>query len=232
MLDAVDGKLDHPIVIERDDGFVDAHSAAVYLTPFNEWQPGLRKAMRHVRGKILDIGAGAGRISLYLQDRGFDVTAMDNSPQAIEACRRRGVRQTAVTDVAHVAELGEFDTILLLGGNLSLLGSPSRARRLLRVFLKASTPRGRIIAQGLDPYVSADPVHRDYHAENRKAGRLGGQVRVRIRYRTARSNWLRLMWLSREELEHILNGTSWNVSRYIDDGGMYVAIIDRKDSNP
>lgn len=150
MLDAVDGKLDHPIVIERDDGFVDAHSAAVYLTPFNEWQPGLRKAMRHVRGKILDIGAGAGRISLYLQDRGFDVTAMDNSPQAIEACRRRGVRQTAVTDVAHVAELGEFDTILLLGGNLSLLGSPSRARRLLRVFLKASTPRGRIIAQGLD----------------------------------------------------------------------------------
>lgn len=40
------------------------------------------------------------------------------------------------------------------------------------------------------------------------------------------------MWLSREELEHILNGTSWSVSRYIDDGGMYVAIIDRKDSNP
>jgi SAM-dependent methyltransferase len=42
------------------------------------------------QGPVLDLGAGAGRASLYLQERGLAVTAVDASPGAVEVCRRRG----------------------------------------------------------------------------------------------------------------------------------------------
>ena len=42
------------------------------------------------QGPVLDLGAGAGRASLYLQDRGLAVTAIDASPGAVQVCRRRG----------------------------------------------------------------------------------------------------------------------------------------------
>lgn len=43
MLAAAKGDFHHPVVIERDDGFVDAHSAAVYVSNPKEWQSSLNK---------------------------------------------------------------------------------------------------------------------------------------------------------------------------------------------
>src|SRR5690606_28867282 len=46
-----------------------------------------RKALELCKGTVLDIGCGAGSHSLYLQGKGFSVTALDQSPAAIETCR-------------------------------------------------------------------------------------------------------------------------------------------------
>src|SRR5690554_7956657 len=43
-------------------------------------------------GKVLDIGAGVGSHSLYLQDAGFDVTALELSASACEIMKKRGVK--------------------------------------------------------------------------------------------------------------------------------------------
>ena len=40
------------------------------------------------RGRVLDIGCGVGRHTIYLASRGFEVTATDNAPAAVSACRR------------------------------------------------------------------------------------------------------------------------------------------------
>jgi ubiquinone/menaquinone biosynthesis C-methylase UbiE len=40
-----------------------------YLAPFRNWWPQERRAMRFVRGRVLDLGCGAGRVSLGLQPR-------------------------------------------------------------------------------------------------------------------------------------------------------------------
>jgi 2-polyprenyl-3-methyl-5-hydroxy-6-metoxy-1,4-benzoquinol methylase len=62
----------------------------------------------------LDIGAGAGSHSLYLQnERNLDVTALDISPKSIEVCKLRGI-QKAVAENMLQFEGETFDTILLL----------------------------------------------------------------------------------------------------------------------
>lgn len=72
-----------------------------------------QKALDLSRGKVLDIGAGAGSHSLYLQEKGLDVTALDISPKSIEVCKARGIRKAVCGNMLQFAEQG-FDTVLLL----------------------------------------------------------------------------------------------------------------------
>ena len=71
-----------------------------------------QKALQLSKGLTLDVGCGSGSHSLYLQDQGLNVKAIDISKGAVEVSHARGVKQ-----VAHLALLDEtetFDTILLL----------------------------------------------------------------------------------------------------------------------
>lgn len=110
-------------VIERDDGFIDASAFfQMYFREYKDWSDCQKKAMRYVKGRILDIGCGAGRHSLYIQEKGFDVLATDISPLAIKVCRMRGIKKTKALPITQVtSSLGTFGTILLLGGNFGLI---------------------------------------------------------------------------------------------------------------
>jgi SAM-dependent methyltransferase len=78
-------------VVERDDGCVFTAEPDYYLAPFRSWWSQERRAMRFVRGRVLDLGCGAGRVGLHLQSRGHEVVGIDVSPLAVEIARRRGL---------------------------------------------------------------------------------------------------------------------------------------------
>ena len=103
-------------IVEREDGFIDASKfgTALYLAPFRRWPAHHRAGMRFARGRVLDVGSGAGRVAMHLQGRGQEVVAIDNSPGAVEVCRRRGVRDARLLSIDDVDEsLGIFDTIVM-----------------------------------------------------------------------------------------------------------------------
>ena len=71
------------------DSLIDlTEGPAAYFAEFKDWPKIQKQAIKFAKGKVLDIGAGAGRVSLYLQKQGFDVTAIDNSPLAIKVCKK------------------------------------------------------------------------------------------------------------------------------------------------
>jgi 2-polyprenyl-3-methyl-5-hydroxy-6-metoxy-1,4-benzoquinol methylase len=68
-------------IVERDDGWLDvSRGAPAYFAPFAKWPTCERQAMSQVRGRVLDVGCGAGRVALHLQARGHEVVAIDLSP--------------------------------------------------------------------------------------------------------------------------------------------------------
>jgi SAM-dependent methyltransferase len=216
-------------IVERDDGFTMAFDASYFVAPFSAWDdPVEKRAMRFVRGRVLDVGCGGGRVGLHLQHRGLEVVGIDSSRGAIEACRRRGVRDARVMRLEDVdASLGRFDTFVFLGQNLGLLGSWARGRRLLRRFAAVSSERGRIVGESFDPHADDDPVHRRYRERNVRRGRMPGQIRGRIRYRDLTTPWLDWLQLSRDELDELVTGTGWSLTRTVGDGPSYVAILER-----
>jgi SAM-dependent methyltransferase len=218
-------------IVERDDGFVMSFDASYLLAPFKKWNDAdERRAMRFVRGRVLDIGCGGGRVCLHLQQRGLEVVGIDSSPGAVAVCKRRGVRDARVLAIDAIdASLGLFDTVVMLGQNFGMLGSRTRARRLLDLFARVTTTRGRIIAETFDPHALDDPVQRKYLESNRRRGRMPGQLRVRVRYRNLTTRWMDWLQVSSEELASLIEGSPWRLERTLGSGPSYVAILEKAD---
>ncbi|NPD88203.1 MAG: methyltransferase domain-containing protein [Asgard group archaeon] len=219
-------------IIERDDGYIDSFPGTkAYFSEFEKWKDSEKEAMYYVQGKVLDIGCGAGRHSLYLQTRDFDVVAIDSSPLAIEVSKLRGVKKAEVKSLHEIdSTFGVFDTILMLGNNFALMGNPKNASRLLKIFHKITSENGFIIAECADPYSTDNKDHTDYHEKNRKRGRLGGQLSIRVRHRKFISNWFDFLLLSKEEVQEIMKDTGWKIEQFIegDGSGKYIAIMKKK----
>jgi SAM-dependent methyltransferase len=220
-------------IVERDDGFITASrfGPKAYLAPFRRWPARQRKALRLARGRVLDVGTGAGRVALHLQERGHEVVAIDSSPGAVEAAKRRGVRDARQLRVEEVEpSLGSFDTVVMYGNNLGLLSSRDRGARLLRRLARVSDRGARIIGETIDPYTTADPLHLAYHERNGARGRMGGQIRIRVRYRELATPWFDYLFLSVAELKELVDGTGWLVADTVrdDEPPFYIAVLERR----
>jgi SAM-dependent methyltransferase len=222
-LDAVAGR-PRPILVERDDGFISIDSIGYLggLDARDEW------ALARLAGRVVDVGAGAGRAALELQRRGQQVTALDTSPGAIEACRKRGVRGVYLGDPGRAAKdglAGSFDSALLLGNNIGLLGSPVAAGPFLRDVGALLGPGGVIVGTSSDPYQTDERLHLDYHDLNRQRGRLPGHLTLRVRYERLASDWFDWLIPSPGELEDLARPVGWQISDLRRGPGAHYAVV-------
>jgi len=221
-------------IVERDDGLIDPSETypKYYLSEYKDWSLRERQAARYVKGRVLDIGCGGGRWSLYLQKKGHDVLAVDISPLAVKVCKLRGLRNARVKSITEVdSRLGRFDTILMIGNNFGLFGGPNRARQMLKRFYNMTSSDACIIAESLDIYKPPiDPIHRQYHMRNRRLGRMPGQVHMRIRYRTYATPWFDYLLVSPPEMKRVLRGTGWKIRKIIESKASpaYIGIIEKE----
>lgn len=227
MLDYLEGKRAFEVV-ERDDGYCDVSGGPeIYFLPYEKWNENEKKAMEYVNGRVLDIGCGAGKHSLHLQEKGFKVTGIDISPSAVEVCRRRGLKDVRGISIDEISgDLGQIDTIIMMGNNFGLFENLTKAKKLLRKFHGLTSEDAQIIAETRDPYDTDIPEHMKYHKWNRKRGRMGGQLRLRIIYKKYRTPWFDYLLVSKKELEDILRDTGWTLHKTLD-GEMetYIAIM-------
>lgn len=219
-------------IIEREDGYIDLGSdAGMYFRVYADWSEPERKVIDQVTGRVLDVGCGAGRHALHLQQQGIDVTAIDNSPGAVRVCELRGVKKVLVRAIGEVDGFDDnsFDTIIMMGNNLGVLESRENAGAILSMFSRITSPNARIIAGTRDPYRTDDIDHLQYHKSNQTRGRMAGQIRMRVRYRKMVGEWFDYLFVSPAELQEILVDTDWQIAELIDDGGAnYFAILNKR----
>ena len=107
-----------------------------------------QKALKMARGKILDVGAGSGCHSLWLQDKGFDVTAIDISPYSIETMRERGVVNVREQDFFTLEE--KYDTILMLMNGIGIVGTLDKLHDFFKHIDKILADDGQLLCDSSD----------------------------------------------------------------------------------
>ena len=220
-------------VVERSDGYVnvDAGFKEAFAT-YKDWDRHDKDAIKHANGRVLDIGCGAGRVGRYMQEKGQPYFGIDNSPLSIRVCKQRGVKDVKIMPIEGIGSFkeGTFGSVVMLGNNFGLFGSLEKARRLLKQMYRITTATGLIVTETRDPYITDNPVHFRYHKENIKKGRMGGQLKLRIRFMQYSTDWFDYLYVSRDEMRELLEGTGWRVkkfflSRNYRTDGEYAAVI-------
>lgn len=146
------------LVTETNISEADEMSVGYLFRNFNEMPKLERKALQLCKGKILDVGCGAGSHALYLQEKGFDVTAIDISANAIKTCDLRGLKKARVQNILEVStdpsesELAKqkFDTILLLMNGTGIFGTLAETSKYIQKLKSLLNPNGQILLDSSD----------------------------------------------------------------------------------
>ncbi len=120
-----------------------------FFRGYKEMPPWERLVLEKCRGKILDVGAGAGSHALALQEMGHTVVAIDVSPGATEVMQARGVKQAFCADFWQFDQRG-FDTILFLMNGIGIAGSLDNLPLLLSHATNLLSPKGTLYVESTD----------------------------------------------------------------------------------
>jgi len=140
---------DTPIQVEMDIAEEDTLAPSYFFRDFEQCPELEQTALKLAHGKVLDVGAGAGSHSLYLQNQGLDVTALDISPHSVEVMEKRGLAKVRLANFYDLPQ-ERFDTLLLLMNGIGLVQTLDGFEAF---FLKARTllaPKGQILLDSSD----------------------------------------------------------------------------------
>lgn len=216
---------------ERSDGFVNVGPGGnYYVADYSEWLPHEQQAIATIKGRVLDVGCGAGRHAVYLQSNGLAVVGIDESSIAIDVAKSRGLHDARVNRIDQLTEAdGPFDAILLLGNNLGILRDAGTAQSILKKLHTISSPGAIILGESVNIATTTTQSHLDYQRGNIAQGRMPGQIKMRIRCRDLATDWFDYLLLSPSELEPIAAAAGWALEEIFDGGYRYIAKLRRCD---
>ncbi|HMC00533.1 MAG TPA: class I SAM-dependent methyltransferase [Flavobacteriaceae bacterium] len=107
-----------------------------------------QEALQLSKGKVLDVGCGAGNHSLHLMKKGLEVKSIDISKGAIEVCKKRRLKNVHVLDIIHETET--FDTILMLMNGSGFFKSLKETPKVLQHLKSLLNPNGQILIDSSD----------------------------------------------------------------------------------
>ncbi len=176
-----------------------------------------QKALQLCKGKVLDIGSGAGSHSLWLQENNLDVTGIDISEGAVTLSRKRGVINSIHGSI--LEHFQTYDTLLLLMNGTGIFERVNKVDTYLKHLKSLLYPEGQILIDGSDiAYMFEDEdggfwldTHRDYY----------GEVTYELSYKGSRSpsfDWLyldynKLLWYAEKNglrCEKIVEGDHYD----------------------
>jgi len=192
LLDYFKGNSDASIKIIREDGFESDLPASVFFPDDESSSPAYKLALSKCKGKILDVGAGAGRHSLPLQEMGFEVFALEINSEAVEVLKARKVRNVIHSDILDCPESG-FDTILMMGHGLGICQDLTGLTNMLSHLKTLLVPEGMVVCDSLDVKVTEDPANLEYQSLIEIQERYRGETRFQVECQGQRGSMVK--WL-------------------------------------
>lgn len=161
-----------------------------------------RLALKHCKGKILDVGAGVGSHALLLQSRNMEVTALEISSEACKIMKERGVKNVVHEDFFSYRK-GGFDTILLLMNGIGLCSQLSNLDVFLKHARELLQPEGCLIfdSSDLSYLYQTQPYPKDHYY---------GEIGYQYQYKNEFGDWFKWLYVDQYTLREIAEQEGWN----------------------
>ncbi len=179
-------------------------------------------ALDRCRGRVLDVGAGAGRHALALQARGHEVVAIDVSPICTSLCAERGVRDARVFDIMGLQtgnSLGRFDSIFFGMQTIGVAGGLKPLEELLRRLKNCLVPGGELI-------VDSSELREPWEGDRGDRSPTRGEIVLSTRYRGLRGQPFPWLYLAEEDLARSVRNAGYEMEVLARvEGGEYLACL-------
>ena len=193
---------------------------------FEEMNKIEKKALKLSRGKVLDIGAGAGSHSLYLQnERNLDITALDISPKAIQVCQLRGIQKAVAQNMLEFS--GEtYDTILLLMNGTGIFQSLKVIDVYLKKLHSLLNKNGQILIDSTDILYMFD--------QDEDGGVLipangyYGELDYIVHYKGESEDPIKWLYLDFNTLKNAAENNGFTIEKVLQDEDCYLAKLTKK----
>jgi len=185
-----------------------------------------QKALQLSKGKILDIGAGAGSHSLYLQnERNLDVIALDISPKSIEVCKLRGIHKAVAENMLQF-EGEAFDTILLLMNGTGIFQSLNVIDVYLKKLYSLLNDKGQILIDSTDILYMFD---RDEDGGVYiPAEGYYGELDYIVHYKGESEDPIKWLYLDFNTLKNAAENNGFKIEKVLQDKDAYLAKLMKK----
>lgn len=198
----------------REDGIEDEYPvSALFRSSLDSEIERIAIAM--CQGRTLDVGAGAGRHTLLLQERGINVDAIDVSEDAVEIMRQRGVKNVRCIDVFDLHGM-PYDTVLMLEHGLGIARDLEGLERFLSQITSLVAKDGAILADSLDVTRTKNPLNLAYQASLKTRGKYHGEMTFRLKYGDMIGLPFEWLHVDFDTLSVVASRTGWKAQRLVE----------------
>lgn len=175
-----------------------------------------RMALDACKGKVLDIGAGAGCHSIILQNRKFDITALEKSKDAVKVMKKMGIRKIINSDIFELN--GEkYDTLLLLMNGIGVTATLPGFDKFLEHAKSLLNEKGQIIFDSCDiKNIYTDSQNEELFPKKQ----YYGEVRYKIKYKNIESDEFSWLFIDYN-----------TVKKHASDAGFFSSLLGKDDDN-
>ena len=152
-------------------------------------------ALKHCRGKVLDIGAAAGAHSLLLQEKSLEVHALDVSPLLAKTMKKRGVKHILEKDIYALRD-GKYQTLLLLMNGIGICETIEGLKKILAHFKTLLSKGGQVL------FDSSDVAYL-YKNTPKPTEKYYGEIEYRYSYKNQKDDWFSWLYVDFETLKNI-----------------------------
>ncbi|MCF8415063.1 MAG: class I SAM-dependent methyltransferase [Crocinitomicaceae bacterium] len=178
-------------------------------------------ALSRCKGKVLDVGAGAGSHALELSENAFDVTAIDISQGAVDHMKKQGLNAKKIA-FENFNET-DFDTVLMLMNGIGIAGTLANLEKTLSHAKSLLKPSGKILCDSSDiRYLYEDEdgalwvnLNTEYY----------GNFRFQMKYKKETGPWFDWLYVDFDNLFKAAKNVGMKAVRVFEQEDSYLAEI-------
>lgn len=203
-------KLAAPLLLHNSYGEAEEMPIEVFFREEEDFPELEFIALSLCDGKVLDVGAGAGAHALYLQQKDFDVTALDLSATSCHILQQRGIQKVLQGDIFDLKDQ-KYDTLLFLMNGIGLAGTVEGFKKLLAHCKTLLTDKGQLLFDSSD----ISYLYEDFGIP--KPSHYLGEISYQYEYNGQRGTPFRWLYLDQGTLIKIAHEEGWVVQILFED---------------